>query len=297
MGSRQACSPERRRRGVLSLRDPAGELANRVHSSIRRLHLNCLVILQMTHTSARNEARMPARQAPRRGLSVVKVVVAIVAIGVLIFLLMPTITIDRQPTRRQSCKNNLKQIGLALHNYHDTYGSFPPAYTVDADGNRLHSWRTLILPFLDQQPLYDTMDLTKPWNDPANAAARETKIPGFSCPSADIPPHHTTYVAVVGEHAAFPFDRGRPIKEFADGGTESWLVVEVDAAHAVPWMAPQDTDEAALLQWNEQTAWSHQAGFHALYGDGAVRYQPASLSAEERRASISESGDRHDIRQ
>ena len=85
----------------------------------------------------------------------------IVPVGCLVIALMlPAQRRAREPARRSQCKNNLKQIGLALHNYHETYGAFPPAYTVDADGKRLHSWRTLILPYLDQAPLYDKIDFS-----------------------------------------------------------------------------------------------------------------------------------------
>ena len=60
--------------------------------------------------------------------------------------------------------NNIRNITLALLNYADTHKAFPPAYTVDANGNRLHSWRTLLLPYLDQQSLYESIDFSKPWN-------------------------------------------------------------------------------------------------------------------------------------
>ena len=72
------------------------------------------------------------------------------------------------------CANNLKQIALALRNYESVYHALPPAYTVDAEGKPLHSWRTLILPYLEQQALYDKIDLSKPWDDPANKEAYET---------------------------------------------------------------------------------------------------------------------------
>ena len=75
--------------------------------------------------------------------------------------------------------NNLKQIALALLNYEQAHHALPPAYTVDAQGRPLHSWRTLILPYLDQESLYQTIDLSKPWNDPANAKALETSLPFF----------------------------------------------------------------------------------------------------------------------
>jgi type II secretory pathway pseudopilin PulG len=97
------------------------------------------------------------------GLTVLAILAVVVA------MLLPSVRRARPAARRSQCKNNLKQIGLALYNYEADYHAFPPAYTVDADGKPLHSWRTLILPYLDQQPLYARIDLSKPWDDPANA--------------------------------------------------------------------------------------------------------------------------------
>src|SRR5918997_1599426 len=89
---------------------------------------------------------------------------------------------SRPAGRRIRCLNNLKQIVLALHNYEQAHKALPPAYTVDATGRPLHSWRTLILPYLEQEPLYRAIDLSKPWNDPANARALETTLLVFGCP-------------------------------------------------------------------------------------------------------------------
>ena len=81
--------------------------------------------------------------------------------------------------------------------------ALPPAYTVDAKGRPLHSWRTLILPYLEQEPLYQTIDLSKPWNDPANAKALETSLPVFRCPEAVGPQNTTTYLAIVAPNGCF----------------------------------------------------------------------------------------------
>ena len=101
---------------------------------------------------------------PRRGMTLGECIIAtgiVMLIGlVAVALLLPSVRRAREPARRSQCKNNLKQIWLALHNYHDEYQAFPPAYTVDAEGQPLHSWRTLILPYMDQKPLYDKLDLT-----------------------------------------------------------------------------------------------------------------------------------------
>ncbi len=77
--------------------------------------------------------------------------VFLVCSGILAGLLLPAVQAAREAARRVQCSNNLKQIGLALHNYNAAYKSLPPPYTVDANGQKLHSWRTLILPFIEQK--------------------------------------------------------------------------------------------------------------------------------------------------
>ncbi|MEZ6088173.1 MAG: DUF1559 domain-containing protein [Pirellulaceae bacterium] len=98
-------------------------------------------------------------------------------------LLLPAVQASREAAKNALLEQSGSKSRLAMHNYHDTYKSFPPAYTVDADGQPLHSWRTLLLPFLDQKALYDQIDLSKPWNDPANAAFAATEISVFVCAS------------------------------------------------------------------------------------------------------------------
>jgi len=129
------------------------------------------------------------------GLTEVLLTLATLAIilGILFAFFLPAERAPRTVARRSQCKNNLKQIGLALHIYHETHGAFPPACTVDANGKPLHSWRTVILPFLGQKDLYESIDLTKPWNDPANAEAFATQVHAFSCPSAKLDTGFTTY--------------------------------------------------------------------------------------------------------
>src|SRR5688500_8670454 len=68
--------------------------------------------------------------------------------------------------RRSSCLGHCCQLGIALHSYHDEYGSFPPAYVADANGKPMHSWRVLILPFIEEQALYQRYRFNEPWNGP-----------------------------------------------------------------------------------------------------------------------------------
>src|SRR6516165_2689000 len=90
-----------------------------------------------------------------------------------------------RPAKRGQCKNNLMNIGLALHNYHDQFGSFPPACVADENGRPMHSWRVLILPFLDQTPLYNQYRFDEPWDGPNNKKLADTILAVYNCPSDD----------------------------------------------------------------------------------------------------------------
>src|SRR5262245_5872973 len=104
-------------------------------------------------------------QTSMKGLGGFLNVVIVLGIGaVVVALLLPAQRRGREAARRTQCKNNLKLIALALHQYEADYHALPPAYTVDRYGNPLHSWRTLILPYLDQQALYNSIDLSKAWD-------------------------------------------------------------------------------------------------------------------------------------
>src|SRR5262245_66359 len=91
-------------------------------------------------------------------------------------LLLPAVQQGREAARRSQCKNNLKQIALALLNYESRYGTFPPAYVADESGKPMHSWRVLILPDLDQQALYNDYNFSEPWDGPNNSRLL-TRIP------------------------------------------------------------------------------------------------------------------------
>lgn len=128
----------------------------------------------------------------------------IVVCGGLVFLLLlslPFGRMSRGSAYRSQCRNNLKQIALALHNYADVHQVLPPAYTVDGKVRPLHRWRTLILPYLHEKKLYDSIDLSEPWDDPAHADAHRTDPYCFRCPATDIPDGHTTYAGLVGANS------------------------------------------------------------------------------------------------
>jgi hypothetical protein len=113
--------------------------------------------------------------------------------------------------RQVQCANDLKQIAMALHCYHQQYGMLPPAYLADATGRPMHSWRVLLLPFLEAQSLYDQYDFREPWNGPNNSKLL-TKMPYFySCPSQ--PPTPPKPDELRGDHRAGHVVSGHCIRQ------------------------------------------------------------------------------------
>ncbi len=201
-------------------------------------------------------------------------------LAVLVALLLPAVRSAREPARRAQCVNNLRQIALALHNYAAEHECLPPVYTVDADGNPLHSWRTLILPFIEHAPLYDMIDLSKPWDDPVNQLAFETYLSIYRCPSVVSPNNHANYLAVVAPFGCFLPTRPRELSDIPGEAHLALLVIEVDETHSVPWMKPiepiedwlrnLDTMSRRGLETSVRTP--HPGGVQGVMLDGSVRH-------------------------
>jgi prepilin-type N-terminal cleavage/methylation domain-containing protein/prepilin-type processing-associated H-X9-DG protein len=128
----------------------------------------------------------------RRGFTLIELLVVVAIIAVLIGMLLPAVQRVRDAAARSQCQNNLKQIGLALQAYHDAQKQFPPGYAsgVAADGDDAGpgwGWASFLLPQLEQAPLANQIDRTKPITDPANAAARVVSLKVFLCPGDPVP--------------------------------------------------------------------------------------------------------------
>lgn len=211
-------------------------------------------------------------------------VFGLMMVGMLIALLLPNVRGSREAARRNTCAYNMKQLTLALHNYESAHGALPPAYTVDADGNRLHSWRTLILPYIEGRTVYESIDLSKPWDDPANADARDMVMQIYQCPSATHEETLTTYLAVVGPDCAFSGHVGRTFAEVTDGPENTIALVDVPASRAVHWMSPHDIGPEEILGFDLETDLHHPGLFAAAFLDGRVEpirieFSPADLRA------------------
>jgi hypothetical protein len=233
------------------------------------------------------------------------VVMAIIAVvipitTVLVTFLFAAVEGFGRTAYRAQCTNNLKQVSLAILNYQDAYHALPPAYTVDAGGRPLHSWRTLILPYLEQQDLYATIDLSKPWNDPSNAKALATPVDVYRCPRSRAPANSTSYLATVADDGYLLPTRPRALADIKDNHNSTLMLIETSDEKSRPWMEPTDADEELLL-----SLISPKSNFHHRYGrktgfapdganagfvDGGVHFLKADTKPDVLRALFSISG-------
>ena len=229
---------------------------------------------------------------PRRAWkSRVAKILAITAIPILLFRLSTTAYDEaRVAARRAWCTSNLKQIALALSHYAEAYGALPPAHTVDANGRPLHSWRTLILPYLEESTLYQSIDLSKPWNHPVNARAHAEMPSVYRCRMVSRPTNSTSFLAIVGPEGCFLPDRPRLKSEIMDDPRFTISLIEVDEEHAVPWMAPIDTDSTALMTIGPSSNSHHPGGANVAFADGNAYFLPAKTSFEIRRKLLTIAG-------
>ena len=148
----------------------------------------------------------------------------------------------REAARATTCRGNFSQIQIAFLNYHETYGSFPPAYLTDDDGKPMHSWRVLILPFIDQIDVYEKYDFNEPWDGLNNRQlANSINNMRFRCPSSSLDKNSplTEYVVIVGPQTAFPGSRSTSLNDMTDGPENSITLVEITNSD-IHWMEPRD---------------------------------------------------------
>jgi len=247
----------------------------------------------------------PPLRAPssRSGGSIIAIViiavlgVTVVCGGVMVAMLLPAIQAAREAARRMSCSNNMKQIALAMHNYHDTHKTMPPAYIADEDGKPMRSWRALILPFVEQAPLYDRYDFNVPWDAPENQFAVNIAIRGYNCPSdpaSEFASTDTNYVLITGIGTIFEVGKTPNFRSIVDGTSNTIMFVEMQGS-GINWSEPKDMDiEAFVAMFGPNGTGSslspHPLGLNVAMADGSVQFLSFSLSQQDARALATSSG-------
>ncbi len=234
---------------------------------------------------------MSGRLRIRAGFTLIELLVVIAIIAVLIGLLLPAVQAAREAARRAQCINNLKQIGLAMHNFHSTNDRFPPQAIADKQGKPLLSWRVAILPFIEQAPLFNEFKLDEPWDSPHNKPLLERMPTIYVIPGSKAEPGMTFYRGFSGAGAFFdPAKKdGIKIQDVTDGTSNTIAIVE--AREAVPWTKPDDRPfdpdpEKPLPNFGK----AHPGGFNALFCDGSVRFLKHTINEMVLRALITRNG-------
>jgi prepilin-type processing-associated H-X9-DG protein len=201
------------------------------------------------------------------------------------------------------CSHQVRMISMALQGYHDTHGSFPPAYIADENGRPMHSWRVLILPYLDQDNIYGRYNFDEPWDGPNNSKLAAQMPYYFQClldPAKGGP--QTSFVAVVGPRTVWSGSEQLSLDDFADDPSETLMVVEI-ANSGIHWMEPRDLNISEMtLEVNPKNGRgisSRHAGFkfprelggaNVGFADGSVRFLPETTLPEDLRAMLTRSG-------
>jgi len=225
----------------------------------------------------------------------------IAGIVLVVYWILPPIARVREPAARMASSNNLKQMALAMHNYEDNNLHVPGAnapYLDPKDGSKKLpvSWRVLILPYVEQEVIYQEYRLDEPWDGPSNIRLSDRMPKVYSHPKADLSvlpkgrTHYRVFASRAGAKPSALFTDGLPgpkFKEIPDGTSNTILIVE--AAEAVPWTMP----EVLLYDRNQplpKLGGLFRGQFQAALADGSVRSFRSDMPDEKLRAWITKDG-------
>ncbi len=233
-------------------------------------------------------AKWNQRVSKRTTLTVSLVVVVIALLAALI---VPAVRQAQEAAREMECRNKIKQIGLGLLNFHDTFSRFPPA---QLEG---HSWRVRLNPFMISSQFYELYRFEEPWNSAGNHELERVDASSpywfaeslWQCPNDhETQSPHTNYLMLVGPHAAGRKEEGISLADITDDPATTILVAEV-ASHDTEWLEPKDLDvETMSFRINDPTKPSISShdphGPHVVFCDGSVGQLGPDLPPEVLRA-------------
>jgi hypothetical protein len=193
----------------------------------------------------------------------------------------------REAARGSACKGHIFQTAIALLNYESSHNALPPAYLCDKSGNPTLSWRVLILPYLDNNALYQRFDPAEPWNGPNNRPLLNGAWGHlYACPSDPdaMRLRSTSYVAVVGPNTLWPGDRPYRFEYPGKNLEDKILLVEIPYSN-ISWTKPLDISvEEALSLFSAKNGFKnsrHPDGLHYVTFGGAYRSFSSIATVEE----------------
>ncbi|QDV48901.1 DUF1559 family PulG-like putative transporter [Gimesia fumaroli] len=222
-------------------------------------------------------------QQRRAGLTWVELFIVIGILTLMMALLLPMVQNAREQARKASWKNYLKSIGLALHNYHDTYRFFPPGGIIREDDVAMHGWLMMIMPYLDANPLSVMIDYDQPWGHPANIPVFKRSIPYYMIPDVDLgltsAGHGLTQV--LGNPNLMHRNSSVRLRELKGGAAHNWFAGEI-AGNYQPWGYPFNWRPLGTKLCDGPESFGHSAwdGGHLLLVDGRVSFFSDETSPE-----------------
>lgn len=240
---------------------------------------------------------------PRPGFTIVELLVVMAIITILLGLLLPAVQAVREASRRMQCQNNLKQIGIALHNYHAAFRKLPPGgieVRPQVRGGKQLAWSAFVLPFLEESAIYSRVDFSYAFDHPVNEAAAITPIETYLCPSTPrLTPltkgrGATDYGGIYGERivstnnpprGVMIHDRAIRFRDITDGTSRTLAVSEDAEFPDGQWINAKNLFDQAFSinrapKFENDMRSMHPQGVNGLFADGSVEFLNENINLE-----------------
>jgi hypothetical protein len=201
---------------------------------------------------------------------------------------LPAIQKARESASRAVSMNNLKQLAIVMHMYHDAHGHLPPAVVIGPDGKTPHSWRVELLPYVEQDQLYKQYKQDEPWDSDANKKVLAQMPAIFRSPSDEPHGNNADYFVLTGKGTMFSGKEGIKLSDIT-GGTSNTIMI-VEAKRDIPWTKPEDIDYDPS-QPLPKLGGHFAGGFSAAFADGSVRFIGQGVEEKSLKALIDPSAD------